>query len=206
MVAGMEIFVGILVGAWSSRRAVAALVVVGLDAGASSTCGTDELEVELRASPRSSGTPDEALTPPARGEPRAARPGAAPGDRRARRQEGADRPAARHDDRRARQGRRARARRSKPTGARPSASSRNELRRQHEGLTALSEHTQQLREALASSKVRGQWGERMAEDVLRLAGFLEGVNYRRQATLDERGGRPDYTFLMPNGLRACTWT
>jgi DNA recombination protein RmuC len=74
----------------------------------------------------------------------------------------------------------------------------NELRRQHEGLTALSEHTQQLREALASSKVRGQWGERMAEDVLRLAGLLEGVNYRKQATLGN-AGRPDYTFLMPNG-------
>ena len=47
----------------------------------------------------------------------------------------------------------------------------NELQRQHEGLNALSEHTQQLREVLASSQVRGQWGERMAEDVLRLAGF-----------------------------------
>jgi DNA recombination protein RmuC len=74
----------------------------------------------------------------------------------------------------------------------------NELRRQHEGLTALSEHTQQLREALASSKVRGQWGERMAEDVLRLAGLLEGVNYRKQTTLGN-AGRPDYTFMMPNG-------
>ena len=42
----------------------------------------------------------------------------------------------------------------------------NELRRQHEGLNALSEHTHQLREALASSRVQGQWGERMAEDVL----------------------------------------
>jgi DNA recombination protein RmuC len=75
----------------------------------------------------------------------------------------------------------------------------NELRRQHEGLNALTEHTQQLREALASSKVRGQWGERMAEDVLALAGFLEGVNYRKQATL-AGAGRPDYTFLLPNGL------
>ena len=75
----------------------------------------------------------------------------------------------------------------------------NELRRQHEGLNALSEHTHQLREALASSRVRGQWGERMAEDVLQLAGFLEGVNYRKQATL-AGAGRPDYTFLLPNGL------
>jgi DNA recombination protein RmuC len=75
----------------------------------------------------------------------------------------------------------------------------NELRRQHEGLNALSEHTHQLREALASSRVRGQWGERMAEDVLRLAGFLEGINYRKQSTL-AGAGRPDYTFLLPNGL------
>jgi DNA recombination protein RmuC len=74
----------------------------------------------------------------------------------------------------------------------------NELRRQHEGIAALSEHTQQLREVLASSKARGQWGERMAEDVLRLAGLLEGVNYRKQTTL-ESAGRPDYTFLLPNG-------
>jgi DNA recombination protein RmuC len=76
----------------------------------------------------------------------------------------------------------------------------NELRRQHEGLRALTENTQQLRDALASQKVRGQWGERMAEDVLRLAGFVEGVNYRRQSTLADTGGRPDYTFLLPNGL------
>jgi DNA recombination protein RmuC len=76
----------------------------------------------------------------------------------------------------------------------------NELQRQHEGLSSLTENTRQLREALASQKVRGQWGERMAEDVLRLSGFLEGVNYRKQATLAGSGGRPDYTFLMPNGL------
>ena len=75
----------------------------------------------------------------------------------------------------------------------------NELQRQHAGLNALSEHTQQLREALANSRARGQWGERMAEDVLQLAGFLEGVNYRKQSTL-AGAGRPDYTFLLPNGL------
>src|SRR5690349_6194374 len=61
----------------------------------------------------------------------------------------------------------------------------NELRRQHEGLNTLTEHTAQLREALASQRVRGQWGERMAEDVLHLAGFLEGVNYEKQATLSD---------------------
>jgi DNA recombination protein RmuC len=41
----------------------------------------------------------------------------------------------------------------------------------------------------------------MAEDVLRLAGFLEGVNYQKQKTLDASGGRPDFTFFLPQGLR-----
>lgn len=59
--------------------------------------------------------------------------------------------------------------------------------------------TQGLREALASPKTRGQWGERMAEDVLRAAGFVEGVNYRCQATTTG-GRRPDFTFLLPQGL------
>jgi DNA recombination protein RmuC len=56
--------------------------------------------------------------------------------------------------------------------------------------------TQSLREALSSTKARGQWGERMADDVLRLAGFVEGVNYRRQ-TATRSGTIPDFTFLLP---------
>jgi DNA recombination protein RmuC len=59
--------------------------------------------------------------------------------------------------------------------------------------------TQGLRDALASPKSRGQWGERMAEDVLRVAGFVEGVNFRQQATTTS-GRRPDFTFLLPQGL------
>src|SRR5262249_53236819 len=75
----------------------------------------------------------------------------------------------------------------------------NELQRQHEGLNALSQNTRQLREVLASSQARGQWGERMAEDVLHLAGLIEGINYRKQVTL-AGAGRPDYTFMMPNDI------
>ncbi len=64
----------------------------------------------------------------------------------------------------------------------------------------LSSTTNSLREALASSNARGQWGERMAEDVLRLAGFHEGVNYRkRTAVVGEGTGIPDFTFLLPKG-------
>ena len=57
----------------------------------------------------------------------------------------------------------------------------------------------QLRTALANRQVRGQWGERMAEDVLRLAGFIEGINYQKQK--ESADGRPDFTFFLPQGLK-----
>ena len=57
-----------------------------------------------------------------------------------------------------------------------------------------------LREALASSNARGQWGERMAEDVLRLAGMQERVNYVKRTAVEGDGrGIPDFTFLLPKG-------
>ncbi len=64
----------------------------------------------------------------------------------------------------------------------------------------LRQTAEELHRALAGSQHRGQWGERMAEDVLRLAGFIEGVNYQkhRQAA---GSTRPDFTFPLPNGLR-----
>lgn len=62
----------------------------------------------------------------------------------------------------------------------------------------LADTTTSLRDALASPKSRGQWGERMAEDVLRLAGFVEGVNYSKQTQV-AGGGLPDYTFNLPKG-------
>ena len=67
--------------------------------------------------------------------------------------------------------------------------------------TALMQTTTLLREALASTKARGQWGERMAEDVLRLAGFIENVNYLQQKAINGSGLRPDFTFLLPKNLR-----
>ncbi|MGH9138811.1 MAG: DNA recombination protein RmuC [Acidimicrobiales bacterium] len=61
----------------------------------------------------------------------------------------------------------------------------------------LARSTEGLQRALANPQARGQWGERMADDVLRAAGFIEGVNYRKQHTLPD-GSRPDVTFLLPD--------
>ncbi|MEZ5227125.1 MAG: DNA recombination protein RmuC, partial [Acidimicrobiales bacterium] len=63
---------------------------------------------------------------------------------------------------------------------------------------ALADTTESLRQALASPKARGQWGERMAADVLAAAGFVEGVNFARERRL-EGGTVPDYTFFLPKG-------
>lgn len=57
-----------------------------------------------------------------------------------------------------------------------------------------------LNNALANPKVRGAWGEKMVEDIIRLLGLVEGINYVKQGT-ENIGTRPDYTFLMPSGIR-----
>ncbi len=63
----------------------------------------------------------------------------------------------------------------------------------------LAETTQSLRRALASPQARGQWGERMADDVLRAAGLVEGINYRKQTRISGAGTIPDFTFMLPGG-------
>src|SRR3954452_19341011 len=62
----------------------------------------------------------------------------------------------------------------------------------------LSSTTQGLREALASPNSRGQWGERMAEDIIRSAGLVEHKQYRKRTSVSGEGqGIPDFTFFLP---------
>ena len=65
-----------------------------------------------------------------------------------------------------------------------------------EAVTLLAQRTANLNEVLSNSQKRGQWGERLAEDMIRAAGLVEGVNYSKQDTT-AAGGRPDFTFTMP---------
>jgi DNA recombination protein RmuC len=68
-----------------------------------------------------------------------------------------------------------------------------EGRRQTELLRS---ETARLNEVLSGSQTRGQWGERMAEDVLRVAGFVEGIQYRKQKQIEGGLTRPDFTFFV----------
>ena len=76
-----------------------------------------------------------------------------------------------------------------------------QIRNVGEQAAALTASTGTLREALSSSQARGQWGERMAEDILRLMGMKEGVNYRKQETMGANGSRPDFSFMLPGDMK-----
>lgn len=77
----------------------------------------------------------------------------------------------------------------------------SQLKNTSEQTASLAKTTSSLREALVSTRSRGQWGERMAEDVLRMSGLAENVNYLKQKTISEAGSRPDFTFLLPKDFK-----
>ncbi len=77
----------------------------------------------------------------------------------------------------------------------------SQLKNTNQQVTALHQATHTLNEALANSRARGQWGQRMAEDVLRLAGFVENINYLKEKMIEGIGSRPDITFLLPKNLK-----
>ncbi len=77
----------------------------------------------------------------------------------------------------------------------------NQLKNVAEETSKLEETTDHLRMTLSSSKSRGQWGERIAEDIIKLAGFIEGINYEKQKVMDSVSTRPDYTFFLPQNLK-----
>ncbi|MGD9899611.1 MAG: DNA recombination protein RmuC [Calditrichaceae bacterium] len=76
-----------------------------------------------------------------------------------------------------------------------------QLKNSQEQTLRLQQATNQLNTALSHSQARGQWGERMAEDVLRMAGFIEGINYLKQKSISQGTTRPDFTFLLPHNLK-----
>ena len=72
---------------------------------------------------------------------------------------------------------------------------KGQMEASRKGITELSDTTSQLRQILSSSQARGQWGERMVEDILSFIGLVDGVNYTKQT--QEGKGRPDFTFYLP---------
>ncbi len=74
-------------------------------------------------------------------------------------------------------------------------------------ITAQAKHTQDLMQTtnnlqrvLSNNQLRGQYGEQVAEDLLKMNGFVKGADYLIQDTQGE-GSRPDFTVLLPNGMK-----
>ena len=83
------------------------------------------------------------------------------------------------------------------------ADRKGEFGRLGEAIGSLRQSAGQISEILASKQRRGAWGERMADDILRLSGLAEGVNYDKQSDETTEGQqRPDFTFHLPNDLKA----
>ena len=76
---------------------------------------------------------------------------------------------------------------------------RNILQTQQQSVARLQETTGKLTDTLSNSQARGQWGERIAADILRAAGLVEGINFRRNQQIEGGSTRPDYTFTLPQG-------
>jgi len=79
--------------------------------------------------------------------------------------------------------------------------------------TAIDEHrkiteelktsTQSLAKVLSNNQTRGQWGERIIEDILVSAGLIENVHFSKQTVLGASSVKPDITLLLPNGRKVC---
>jgi len=59
--------------------------------------------------------------------------------------------------------------------------------------------TEGLKNVLSNNQMRGQFGEQVAEDLLKMSGFVSGVSYDKQVTGDT--SRPDFTVYMPDKVK-----
>lgn len=65
----------------------------------------------------------------------------------------------------------------------------------------LSVTTDGLKKVLSNNQLRGQFGEQVAEDLLQMCGFVHGIDYHYNKTLKESESRPDFTILLPDGVK-----
>lgn len=74
----------------------------------------------------------------------------------------------------------------------------------HRKLTdELSISTKKLSDVLSNNQARGEWGERIIEDLMQANGLMEGVHYQRQSLLGTTTLRPDIKLLLPDKRCIC---
>lgn len=65
----------------------------------------------------------------------------------------------------------------------------------------LSSTTENLKRVLSNNQMRGQFGEQVAENLLKMSGFVKGVDYDFNKEHKTTGTRPDFTVYLPNKVK-----
>ncbi len=72
---------------------------------------------------------------------------------------------------------------------------------QHVSVTqTLQTTTDNLRKIMSNNQLRGSFGQEVAEDLLKMAGFVKGQNYTSQEQ-QTSGHKPDFTVLLPDDAK-----
>lgn len=65
----------------------------------------------------------------------------------------------------------------------------------------LSVTTDSLKRVLSNNQMRGQFGEQVAENLLKMSGFVRGVDYDFNKEQKSSGTRPDFVIYLPNKIK-----
>jgi len=70
---------------------------------------------------------------------------------------------------------------------------------EHKNITVeLKNSTDNLKNILSNNQLRGKYGEEVAENLLKIAGFIKGVNYDSNLSQEMNANRPDFTIYLPD--------
>ena len=70
---------------------------------------------------------------------------------------------------------------------------------EHKNITGeLKNSTDNLKNILSNNQLRGKYGEEVAENILRMLGFVKGLDYVVNLSQDTNANRPDITIKLPD--------
>ncbi|MBI4117859.1 MAG: DNA recombination protein RmuC [Parcubacteria group bacterium] len=73
---------------------------------------------------------------------------------------------------------------------------------QYKSITSdLKSSTEDLKKVLSNNQMRGQFGEQIAENLLKMAGFVVGQDYVFNQKQEGSSTRPDFTIFLPDGTK-----
>lgn len=78
---------------------------------------------------------------------------------------------------------------------------KTEMENQKKLTEQLSATTEGLKKVLSNNQLRGQFGEQVAEDLLKMAGFVRGTDYEFNKEQKGSETRPDFAIFLPDSTR-----